>query len=95
MASKDRNYTRKRDSTDPDDLGGDVEQIREMIRGNFPVDTGKQGEYSGNEKALKNLMMGRRNVSGGSGQGVPGVVTPGSISLEGADEESCRRAPCY
>ena len=78
---------RRRDSSKPDDLGGDVEQIREMIRGNFPVDDAKKGEYFGNEKALKNLMMTRRNVSGGSGQGVHAIVTPDGVLINGNRRE--------
>ena len=78
------------DTTDPDDLGGDGYQIRELIKGNkigdMAIDPGKQADYNGKPDALYNL-MNKYKRKGGSGQRVAGVITPDGILINGNRRE--------
>ena len=66
------------------ELGGDVYQIRQMIKGEMPKDAKKKRAFQN----LYNAMISHRENFGGSGQKDPGIVTSDGIYIN-ANRRDC------
>jgi len=77
---------RKKDESEPDDLGGDGFQIQELIKGkeigDIAEDADKKSDYRGQENSIFNLME-KHSRKGGNGQRVAGVITPDGLLING------------